>query len=230
MIEKLRSKLMENRDEKKAKVLQRFFKTGVGEYGEGDIFLGITVPRQREIAKEFFGLPFPKIEELLNSKIHEERMTGGLILVGKYANSKDKGEIVNFYLKNAKKFNNWDLVDLTAPRILGDFLINRKREVLYKLSKSKNLWERRIAIVSTYPLIKKNNFEEILEIAEELLEDKEELINKAIGWMMREVGKKEVVVLENFLNKNYNRMPRITLRYAIEKFPKEKQKHYLSLV
>ncbi len=229
MIEEIKKELEKNKDKEKAKVLSSFFKSGKGEYGEGDIFLGISVPKQRQIAKKYSGLPLPKINSLLESEIHEERMTGALILVEKYFSKTNKEEIVNFYLKNAKKFNNWDLVDLTAPKILGDFLLNKNRNILYSLSKSKNIWERRIAIVSTYSLIKNNNFEEAIEISETLLEDNEELINKAVGWMLREIGKKEDLVLENFIKRNYKKMSRITLRYSIEKFPKEKQKFYLSL-
>ena len=200
-----------------------------GEYGEGDIFLGVIVPDQRKIAKKNSGLPLAKIKELLDSPIHEHRLTGGLILVEKYQTSEDKGTMVDFYLKNATKFNNWDLVDLTSTKILGDFLLTNKKEILYKLSKSKNIWERRISIISTYPLIKNNQFEEILEISESLLEDKNELIHKAIGWMLREVGKKNKIVLENFLKRNIKQMPRVMLRYSIEKFSKDEQKYYLSL-
>jgi 3-methyladenine DNA glycosylase AlkD len=227
MIEKIKKELEVKKDEKKAKLLQRFFKTGKGQYGEGDIFLGITVPKQREIAKKYSGLPLAKIKELLESKIHEYRMTGGLILVEKYNNSEKKGDIVDFYLKNSTKFNNWDLVDLTAPKILGNFLLKNKRDILYNLAKSKNIWNRRISIVATYSLIKENQLEEVLEISEQLLEDKHELINKAVGWMLREVGKKNKIVLENFLKKNCAKMPRVTLRYSIEKFSKEEQKKYL---
>jgi len=229
MINQLIEELERNKDLKKAKVLQSFFKTGKGEYGEGDIFLGISVPKQREISKNYIPLQLLDIQKLLESKIHEHRMCAGLILVEKYE-IENKEEIVKFYLKNAKKFNNWDLVDLTAPKILGDFLLNRERKILSSLSKSKNLWERRIAIVSTYPLIKNKEFEETVKISKELLEDKEELINKAVGWMLREMGKKNERYLEYFLQENYKKMKRVTLRYSIEKFSKEKQKYYLSLV
>ena len=229
MIIDIKTELEKLGDKEKAKVLQGFFKTGKGDYGEGDIFLGVIVPNQRKIAKKYSGLPLVKIKELLDSPIHEHRLTGGLILVEKYQNSEEKGDIVNFYLKNATKFNNWDLVDLTSTKILGDFLLANKRDILYKLSKSKNIWERRISIVSTYPLIKKNQFEEILEISEELLNDEHELIHKAIGWMLREVGKQNKIVLDNFLKRNAKQMPRVMLRYSIEKFSKEEREKYLSL-
>lgn len=228
MIQSIKSDLEKLANKEKAKVLQGFFKTGKGEYGQGDIFLGVIVPEQRKVAKKYSGLPLAKIKKLLDSPIHEHRLTAGLILVEKYQNSEDKGTIVDFYLKNATKFNNWDLVDLTSTKILGDFLLNNKRDILYKLAKSKNIWERRISVVSTYPLIKKNNFEEILEISESLLEDEHELIHKAIGWMLREVGKQNKVVLENFLKRNAKQMPRVMLRYSIEKFSEDERKIILN--
>ncbi|MDD4074101.1 MAG: DNA alkylation repair protein [Candidatus Pacebacteria bacterium] len=212
--------LQSKRDKKRAVILSRFFKTGKGEYGEGDIFLGIVVPVQRIIAKKYVDIPFRDIQRLLNSKIHEYRLTGLLILVEK----KDKEKVFDFYLKNTKNINNWDLVDLSAPKIIGDYLNNKKREILYSLAVSDNLWERRISIVSTFSFIKNNDFKETIKIAEILLNDKHDLIQKAVGWMLREVGKRDKDIEKDFLDKYYRNMPRTMLRYSIEKFsPKEKE-------
>ena len=211
----------------KARVLQGFFKTGVGEYGEGDIFLGITVPQSRKIAKQFAHIELKDVKKHLQSKMHEERLVALLILVEKYKKSDDKKEIVDFYLSNTKHVNNWDLVDLTADKILGDYLFDKNKNIIYELSKSNNLWERRIAIVSTFNFIKQRKFDETLRLAEMLLHDKHDLIHKACGWMLREVGKKDEKVLRDFLNKNYKHMPRTMLRYAIERFPENERKKYL---
>lgn len=215
---------------KQAKILQRFFKTGKGEYGEGDIFLGIRVPEQRKIAKEYSGLSLPRIQELLESDIHEHRLVGLLILIEKYNKSdeENKGNIFNFYLKNSKKINNWDLVDLSAHKIIGEFLIDKDKKILYELAQSKNLWEKRIAIVSTFAFIKKEEFVDTLRISEILLDDSHDLIHKAVGWMLREVGKKDEKSLEKFLEKHYKKIPRTTLRYSIEKFEEKKRKKYLN--
>ena len=215
-----------------AKILQRFFKTGKGEYGEGDIFLGIKVPIQRKLAKKYLGLKLNDIQKLLNSKIHEERLVGLLILVSQYnktRDSKKKREIFYFYLNNTAKINNWDLVDLSAPNIAGDYLLNNysKKNILYKLARSKNLWEKRISIVSTFAFIRQKKFEDTLAISEILLGDTHDLIHKAVGWMLREVGKKDQNVLEEFLKKNYNNLARTTLRYAIERFEEKKRKSFL---
>jgi 3-methyladenine DNA glycosylase AlkD len=220
-------------DPKQAKILQRFFKTRKGEYGEGDIFLGIKVPKQREIAKKFPKLALKEIRKLLDSGVHEHRMIGLFILIANYekakkeANEPEKKKIFDFYLKNAKKINNWDLVDLSAPNIPGDYLLCRKRKILYKLAKSKNLWEKRIAILATYAFIKNNESSDTLKISEMLLKDKHDLIHKAIGWMLREIGKRDLAAEEKFLKKYYKKMPRTMLRYAIEKFPEGKRKFYL---
>ena len=213
----------------KAKILAGFFKTGKGEYGEGDIFWGITVPEQRKVAKKFIDLNFSDIQRLLNSKIHEQRLVALLLLVEKYkkGNDKEKKEIVKLYLKNTKNINNWDLVDLSSHYILGDYLLNKNRGTLYKLAKSKNLWEKRIAIISTFAFIRVEDFGDSLKIAEILLKDKHDLIHKAVGWMLREVGKKDPQVEEKFLIRYYKDMPRTMLRYAIEKFPEKKRQFYL---
>ena len=229
MLESLKKELQELADEKQAEILQRFFKTGKGEYGEGDIFLGIKVPIQRNVAKKYFGLSLPKIQELLKSNIHEHRLIGLIILSNKYKESKeeDQANIFNFYLKNTKNINNWDLVDVTAPNIVGHFLSDKKKNILYNLARSNNLWERRIAIVSTFNFIRKQEFEDTLALSEILLDDKHDLMHKAVGWMLREVGKKDEAVLEAFLKQHYKVMPRTMLRYSIERFDEDKRKKYL---
>jgi len=230
MINELKQELQNNANPEKAKILRRFFKTRKGGYGEGDIFLGIPVPEQRKIAKKY-NLELREIQELLNSKIHEHRMTALLILMNKYKKAKkdilEKRRIFEFYLKNTKNVNNWDLVDISCHKIIGDFLQTRGAETLKELAKSDILWERRIAIISTYAFIRKRNFGETLAISEILLKDKEDLIHKAVGWMLREIGKRNKNVLELFLSTRYKEMPRTMLRYAIEKFDKEEKKKLL---
>lgn len=226
-------KIIENsKNPKKAKVLQRFFKTGSGQYGEGDIFLGITVPIQRKIVKDFKDKTDSNdVGGLLNSKVHEKRMIGLLILIEHYknANEEKKKKIFEFYLDNARNnnINNWDLVDLSAPNIVGNYLIDKNREILYGLAESKNLWEKRISIISTFSFIRKNDFNDCLKISEILLKDKHDLIHKAVGWMLREVGKKDINVLLGFLKIHYKQMPRTMLRYAIEKFDKKEREKWL---
>lgn len=210
----------------KAKLLQRFFKTGKGEYGEGDIFLGIMVPQSRAIVKEFADIPLEQVEKHLQSKFHEERLVALLILVEKYKTG-NKNEIVDFYLKHKRYVNSWDLVDLTAPRILGTYLIDKDKKVLYELANSNNLWDRRIAIISTLAFIKDNKFEETFAISNILMKDKHDLIHKAVGWMLREVGKKDELELRKFLKNRYRIMPRTMLRYSIERFPDKVRKAYL---
>lgn len=229
MLNELKKELENFADKVQAKNLQKFFKTGKGEYGEGDIFLGIKVPIQRKIAKKYSGLPLMKIQELLNSEIHEHRLSGLFILINKYkkAQEEEKANIFNFYLKNARRINNWDLVDSSAHKIVGDFLLDKKRNILYDLVRSENLWERRIAVISNFRFIDEKEFEDALAISELLLGDSHDLIHKAVGWMLREIGKKDITILEKFLKEHYNKIPRTTLRYAIEKFPEEKRKKYL---
>ncbi|MBL7053743.1 DNA alkylation repair protein [Patescibacteria group bacterium] len=222
-------KVLKNPD--KAIILSRFFKTGPGQYGAGDIFLGITVPEQRKVAQKYTNLKLKDLQILLKSKIHEQRLTCLVILTNQFKQA-DVGrqkQIVNFYLKNARNVNNWDLVDITASNILGVWLMGKKdKSILYKLAKSKNLWERRIAMVSTFQFIKNNQFNDTLKLAQIFLKDKHDLIHKASGWMLREVGKRDKKTLEEFLKKQAHIMPRMMLRYAIEKFSKEKRKFYLS--
>lgn len=215
-------------DKEKAKIFQRFFKTGRGEYGEGDIFWGINVPNIRRIAKAYTEISFPEIEFLIQHSIHEVRLCGLLILIQKA--KKDPEVAFRIYLKNTKHINNWDLVDLSAEHIVGAFLFNKDKTILKKLVKSKLIWERRIAILSTYYFIKKGEAEVTLALAEILLNDKQDLLHKAVGWMLREVGKRcSLKKEEEFLQKFATKMPRVMLRYAIEKFSQEKRKHYLEL-
>jgi len=240
MYKKIIKEIKQKSNPQKAKDLMWFFKTGKGQYGEGDIFLGITIPEQRKIAKNFSDLTFFDIQKLLNNKYHEYRMIALLILICQFlkANEKNKKQIYNFYLKNTKNINNWDLVDLTAPKIVGEYLAEFagsstkntgiSKNILYKLARSKHLWEKRIAIISTYSFIKRNNFNDTLKISEILLHDEHDLIHKAVGWMLREVGKRDFQIEENFLKKHYKKMPRMMLRYAIEKFPKELYDEYLN--
>ena len=214
----------------KAKKLSSFFKTGKGEYGEGDVFLGISVPQQREVAKKYTNSSLDQLEKLLRSKIHEYRLTALIILVLKYgkADNSQKKEIFDFYIKNTKFVNNWDLVDLSSPKIVGDFLINKDRSILFNLVNSDNLWERRIAILATFCFIRNDDYEDALTISKLLLSDNHDLIHKAVGWMLREIGKRNKNVLQKFLNKHYRQMPRTMLRYSIEKFNEEERKHYLT--
>lgn len=228
-LRELKKTISANANKDHAKTMQWFFKTGKGEYGEGDKFVGIKVPAQRKIAKQFSKLNLEDLQILLNSKIHEERLISLLILVGKYdkADEKEKESIYAFYKKNSRKINNWDLVDLSAPKIIGTHLLNRDKKILYKYAHSNNLWQKRISIISTYSFIKNHDFKTTLEIADVLLNDDHDLIHKAVGWMLREVGKQDMNTLENFLKTRYNKMPRTMLRYSIEKFPDKKRKKYL---
>ncbi len=229
MLSQLKKDLQNLKNPETAKTLQRFFKTGKGEYGEGDIFLGIKVPEQRKLSNKYKNLPLKEIQELLSGRIHEYRLTALFILTNKYtkSNEKEKKEIVDFYLKNTKNINNWDLVDLSADKILGDYLFDKEKSILYQLAKSDNLWERRIAVMSTFNFIKNGKFEDTLKISEILLKDKHDLIHKAVGWMLREIGKKDLTTEEKFLKKHYKTMPRTMLRYAIERFDEKKRKFYL---
>jgi len=234
MLDSFKQEMQKLKNPGKAKKLAGYFKTGKGEYADGDVFLGIIVPKQRKVAKQFYDLSLDDLQELLNSKIHEHRLTSLFILIHKYkkANEKEKREIADFYLKNTKNINNWDLVDLSAPRILGDFLTSKHsmqlpdRKILYKLAKG-HLWERRIAILATFAFIAKNDFSDALKIAEILLKDRHDLIHKAVGWMLREIGKRNQAVEEQFLSRHRRAMPRTMLRYAIEKFSDSKKKFYM---
>ena len=224
-----RKQLRKYADKEKAKLLMRFFKTGPGEYAQGDIFLGVMVPLTRKVLREFQDLPLAQVLQLLRSKIHEERLLALFILVEQFkqADTGTKEKIYKLYLVNTKFINNWDLVDLSAPQIVGGFLIDKNRKVLYKLANSVLLWDRRIAILATFAFIRLNDFKDVFAIAKLLLCDKEDLIHKACGWMLREAGKRDVQALEKFLRKNSKVMPRTMLRYALEKFPQNKRKLFL---
>lgn len=228
-------KQKENRE--KAKILSRFFKTECGQYGEGDIFLGISVPESRKIAQKYHNLALPDISKLLRNKYHEIRLVALLILVNKYKQTKtdfEKKKIVYFYLKHTKYINNWDLVDLSAHYIIGDYLTVVRQDlttkkILEKLAKSKNLWERRIAIISTFAFIYKNNSKWTFKIVKMLINDSHDLIHKASGWMLREVGKRvSERDLISFLDIYAPQMPRTMLRYAIERLPESKRRYYLN--
>lgn len=214
---------------KKAKVLQSFFKTGPGEYAEGDVFLGISVPVLRGLAKEYGDIPIKDTLRLLKSGIHEERLLALLILIIKYGRSSQpvKKKIYGAYLANTRHINNWDLVDVTAKHIVGHYLFNRKRSRLYRLARSGSLWERRIAVLSTFYFIGKKDYGDALKIAEMLLSDAHDLIHKAVGWMLREIGKGDIDTELEFIDRHYRSMSRTTLRYAIERFPEEKRLYYL---
>lgn len=217
----------------RAKSSQWFFKTGPGQYGAGDQFLGVTVPDQRKIAKQFKNLPLAEIELLLASPIHEHRLTALHILVLQFAKAdeKNKTKLYRFYLTNRDHINNWDLVDTSAPYIVGNYLLTHPAEKakLKIWAKSKIIWERRIAVVATWLLIRNKEYDEILQLAEQLKTDPHDLMHKAVGWMLREVGKKNPGTLVNFLNIHANTLPRTTLRYAIEKMTPEQRRYYLDL-
>jgi len=217
------------RNKKKAALLQRYFKTGPGEYAEGDIFYGITVPVSRKLAVRFKELKLEDIIGLLKSPVHEERLVALIILISKYRKSDIAGreKIYSIYLNHTRYINNWDLVDVTAKCIVGDFLFNRNKAPLYALARSPSVWERRIAVLSTFYFIGKNEFSDALKIARMLLSDEHDLIHKASGWMLREVGKRNMAAEEGFLKKYSKKMPRTMLRYAIEKFPEHKRRVYL---
>ena len=208
---------------------QRFFKTGQGEYGEGDQFLGIRVPVLRQQVKAFWELPLGDIQTLLQSSFHEERLFSLLLLVYKFAKGgeDEKSAIFDLYLSNTQYINNWDLVDSSAYHIVGTYLEDKDRQILYTLAQSESLWERRIAIMSTFHFIRNHHFDDTLNLAKQLLNDQEDLIQKAVGWMLREVGKRDRLVEKRFLKSCYKKMPRTMLRYAIEKFPAQERKQYL---
>jgi 3-methyladenine DNA glycosylase AlkD len=215
---------------KQAALLRRFFKTGKGEYGEGDVFLGLKVPVQRSFAKKYKDLSLADIQQLLNSKIHEHRLIALLIMIQKYHEAEENGrkEIFEMYLKNTSHINNWDLIDLSAPNIIGNYLLDNPRNILYKLAKSNSLWEKRISILATFAFIQNKESKDTLRIAEPLLNDKHDLIHKGVGWMLREVGKRvSQKEEEKFLRKHYKQMPRTMLRYAIERFDKKKKEFYM---
>jgi 3-methyladenine DNA glycosylase AlkD len=230
-VAEIRSQVRSLGNPEHAKTALWFFKTGPGQYGEGDKFAGLKVPVVRKLVKEHRTLPLDDVERLLHSEIHEERLLALLILVSQAAkaDSARRKAIYDIYLANTRWVNNWDLVDLSAPHLVGAYLEDKSRKPLYRLAKSKILWERRIAVLATFHFIRRGDFGDALAIVEMLLGDAEDLIHKAAGWMMREVGKRDLPVLEGFLREHGRKMPRTMLRYAIEKFPEKKRKSFLSL-
>ncbi|KAF0249541.1 MAG: DNA alkylation repair protein [bacterium] len=228
-IVEIKNKLQSLANPEIAKHSQRFFKTASGQYAAGDIFLGIRAPQLRQLAKEYKTIEVTEAEELLKSELHEQRTLALLILVLIFAKANEaiRQQIYDLYLNNTSFINNWDLVDCSAEHIVGKFLVNKDKAILYNLANSTDLWERRIAIIATFHFIKNKDFTETLRIAEILLQDKHDLIHKAVGWMLREVGKRELNFEEDFLAKHYKNMPRTMLRYAIEKFPEKRRQQYL---
>jgi 3-methyladenine DNA glycosylase AlkD len=225
----LKKELASKADPDRARNLAWFFKTAKGQYGHGDRFIGITVPVQRQIARRYKGLAFDGIAKLLASPIHEHRFTALEILVAQYeaGAAATKQTIFDFYLANTRRVNNWDLVDTSAPYIVGGYLVSRPRDILYQLAKSANIWERRIAMVSTMAFIREGDLKDTFAIAVLLLGDEHDLIHKAVGWMLREAGKRSEPELLRFLKQNYAAAPRTALRYAIERFPEAQRKRLL---
>jgi 3-methyladenine DNA glycosylase AlkD len=213
-----------------AAFLTRFFKTGPGQYGEGDVFIGVRVPVIRKVANDFKDLPLSEAGRLLRSKIHEERLAALLVLVSqaKRGDAEHGKRIYDLYLANTKYVNNWDLVDLSAPQLVGAFLEDKSRRPLYRLAASSRLWDRRISILATFHFLRQRDFHDTLAIAAKLLGDREDLIHKAAGWMLREVGKRDRDSLRGFLNENCPKMPRTMLRYAIERLPAALRQAYLA--
>lgn len=214
----------------KARHLSRFFKTGKGQYGEGDLFIGVTVPQQRNIARKYSEVGYETLEMLMHSPYHEHRLTALLILIHQFQKNKNEIErkkCIDFYLTHSPYINNWDLVDLSCYKLLGVWLENRDRSLLHEWAEANDLWKQRIAIVTCMHFIRQGDFTDFLSIAERLLSHPHDLIHKAIGWLLRETGKKDIAVLKKFLHTHYRRMPRTMLRYAIERFPEEERKKYL---
>ena len=216
-------------DKEKAQFLQRFFKTGRGQYAESDVFWGIKVPETRQVAKAYRSMPLVELGIIMKNPVHEVRLCGLMVLIEQFNKAKeaDKKRIIDFYLSHTQYINNWDLVDLSCYKILGNYLLDKPRDVLYRMAKSKNMWEQRIAIVSTLAFIRNYEFDDTLAISEVLLDHRHDLIHKAVGWMLRELAKKDEFAMLQFIEKHYNRLSRTTLRYAIERLPEEQRKNIL---
>lgn len=227
--EEIQRELEQYIDSVKREYLPRFFKTGKGQYGEGDKFLGVVVPNTRIVAKRHKDAPFEVMAALLQSEWHECRLCALLMLVERFKKSDEKGKkvIYDFYLTQTARINNWDLVDLSAPGIVGEYLKDKPRQDLYRLADSPLLWDQRIAVASTYTLIRNHDFIDILSLSERLLHHKHDLMHKAVGWMLREMGKRDKDLLVQFLEKYCTVMPRTMLRYAIEKFPEEERREFM---
>jgi 3-methyladenine DNA glycosylase AlkD len=227
----IKKELYKLSDPKVAERSQSFFKTNKGDYGYGDIFIGIKMPVLRELAKKHIDISLTDVKKLIKSKIHEERLIALLILVYKFKKAKDesvKNKIYEVYTNHFKYINNWDLVDVTCPHIVGPYLIDKDRKILYTWARSDHLWTKRIAMVTNWWFIRKGDLKDVFKLSKILLKDEHDLIHKAVGWMLRETGKKDLKALEEFLKKHYKVMPRTMLRYAIEKFPETKRKRYLN--
>lgn len=233
-VDDLKKDLYEKASQQRAQGSARFFKTAPGEYGEGDLFVGIPVPHIRNVARKAQHLSLKEIACFVQSPIHEERVFGFIVCVNQFKktikdNDSHKQELlVRFYLKNKKYLNNWDLIDITAGSILGIYFLKRERAILFKWIESKSLWDRRLALMTTQGFIRQNDFKDTLLLCQKVLTDHEDLIHKASGWMLREVGKKDVQLLHQFLTQHKNKMPRTMLRYAIEKLSIEQRKKYLA--
>jgi 3-methyladenine DNA glycosylase AlkD len=229
MVLEISTAIRKTQDADRAAHCQKFFKTGKGEYGAGDVFLGIRVPELRKLAKTYKQMSVDDITHFLKSKYHEERQFALFVLVLQFKKADDqtKKTIFQLYLNHTCYINNWDLVDASAHEIVGGYLFDKNRDPLYQLVKSYDLWERRIAIIATFYFIKRNDFDDALKISEQLLPDSRDLIHKAVGWMLREIGKRDQKTEELFLKKNYANIPRTALRYAIEKFSPQKRTQYL---
>lgn len=231
MYKTIQNDLEKLQNPEKAKQMQRFFKTGKGEYGEGDVFLGISVPSQRKIATKYKAVvSLDDIHVLMNSNIHEHRLTAIYLLIHLYNQRKsdtDKKEIVDFYLNHTYAINNWDIVDSSAHKILGPWLYNKDKSILFKLAESNDLWEQRISMIACFHDIKKREYQTTLKIADLLLHHKHDLIHKAVGWMLKEISKLDLQVTDDFLKTRYQTMPRTCLRYAIEKFPEDRRQAFL---
>jgi 3-methyladenine DNA glycosylase AlkD len=225
----VQKRLKELSNPEHAAISQKFFKTGPGQYGEGDLFIGVRVPVLRKLAGQFKALPFNECKILLRSAIHEERLFALLIFVHMFNQGAVdvKKNIYQLYLRSTEFINNWDLVDTSAEHIVGAYLTDRSKRPLYSLARSKNLWERRIAIMATFRYVKNHAFSDTLKLSKILLDDPHDLIHKAAGWMLREIGKRDLKAEETFLREHYKNMPRTMLRYAIEKFPEKKRQQYL---
>jgi 3-methyladenine DNA glycosylase AlkD len=224
------NELLSVADPDKAAFLSRFFKCGPGQYAEGDVFLGIKVPVVRNVAKHNFDTSLTELQELLKSKYHEARLCAFVIAAMQFkkAAEEQRSRIYSFFLSNTQYANNWDLVDVTYPHVVGEYLLDKDRTVLYEFADSNNLWKQRIAIVSTVAFIRKHDFFDTLALSEKLLSHKHDLIHKAVGWMLREVGTRDRDTLSAFIEQNSNKMSRTTLRYAIEHYPEDMRQYFLN--
>lgn len=227
--EKIHKELETYSTPEKRDFLPYFFKTGKGQYGEGDKFIGVVVPDTRKLAKKYKELPYEELKKLLNSEWHECRLCALLILVERFkkASEADRTEMIDFYLSHSHRINNWDLVDLSAKETLGEYLLDKDRAILYELAESELLWDQRIAVIATFTFIRRGDLKDIFALSEKLLHHKHDLMQKAIGWMLREAGKRDKDALCNFLDKYHKEMPRTMLRYSIEKFTPEERAHYM---